>query len=99
MRSLRLPSNAFAVPPKTPNGTTSPRSYYAGLDAFAQRVGDAQPKIPLRPLLSHLEAFWMPVDEDLIVVSAEAEDGLFLEWNDHWIELRTWGWLHDQLHD
>jgi len=41
----------------------------------------------------------MPVDEDLIVVSAEAEDGLFLEWNDHWIELRTWGWLHDQLHD
>jgi hypothetical protein len=84
---------------------------YAGLAALADRLGEASlyldaaysdlmgmAKVPVAPLLNHLDVFWMPEDEDLRLVSDDAEHGLLLEWNDHWVELRTWGWVHEALY-
>jgi hypothetical protein len=83
---------------------------YGGLSSFAPSVGEARyylhcagcdvmgmPLVPLAPLLRSIEAFWLPGAEDLILTSTAAEDGLMLEWCDHWIELRMWGWLGDLL--
>jgi hypothetical protein len=84
---------------------------YAALAAIANSVGDAHlylsaaysnfmgmPKVPVGLLLSHMAVFWMPEDEEIRLVSDDAEHGLRLEWNDDWIELRTWGWIHEAVH-
>ncbi len=40
----------------------------------------------------------MPEAEDLILTSETGDDDLLLEWCNHWIELRTWGWLSEVFH-
>jgi len=49
--------------------------------------------VPLAPVLRNLERFWRAPESDLDLVFAthDAGDGLWLAWQDHWVELWLWG--------